>query len=161
MYSTRNVFRLRPTQDDFSGAICYGDHFYIVSELPEGELFLCSEKPSLFGGNGISKRSNAQLVSFARRNPGYNGEWEVVFINPEYRPESEGHPVNANEPVLLRHCASNQMLCNLTSSLVRSEFGVETEVVCQTKLDRKVEIPDNHWVLEMRTPTEDAGGEEK
>jgi hypothetical protein len=59
--------------------------------------------------------------------PSFYGTWIIDYIDPNYRFEKQGEPVQATDPVLIRHCQTNHYLA---SDLVpyKNDFGTEYEV---------------------------------
>eukprot|EP00054_Salpingoeca_dolichothecata_P001936 m.21248 g.21248 ORF g.21248 m.21248 type:complete len:260 (+) comp12655_c0_seq2:48-827(+) len=131
--------------------VSFGDKFHLRTEAPQGqELFLCSEKKTIFGG--ASKRSGQQTVFLIPSNEGegaYNTVWEFVPLKPETRLELDETPVPANTPVLVRHSRTGMCLAALHDVPVATEFGLEKEVTCHTHMTtHKIEGPQNVWVVE-------------
>ena len=76
--------------------------------------------------------------------------WEFVFPDHEYRLEMEGQAVRVGDPILLRNCSSNQCLATAEKHVVRTDFGVGTEIFAKTMLtSHKAEGPENVWVPKM------------
>ena len=130
----------------------FGDHFALVARDPfGGERFLFSERLSLHGG--ASTLSGKQAVSFRQLDDKipHDGLWEVVCIDPNFRLESEGQAVPANSPVVIRHVATRINLCVLEGTVVRSQLGVEAEIVCDSHLSvHRTELPENVWVFAIQ-----------
>ena len=57
----------------------------------------------------------------------YNGTWVIDYLDPNFRFEKQGEPVQANDPLLIRHCATSQYLGSDLKK-VKNEFGQEFEV---------------------------------
>lgn len=57
----------------------------------------------------------------------YNTVWKILHINPNLRNSSLGEAVNANEQVLIEHCATSQYLASDKINY-RNDFGMEFEV---------------------------------
>ncbi|KAL0476884.1 hypothetical protein AKO1_005631 [Acrasis kona] len=133
------------TQEGEENILHYGQHFRLkcVPEFHE-QLFLRSEKatPSCY-----SKVSNNQEVSVDNAI-NFSNEWRVQYLDPKFRFEMEGEPVQANTPFLMTHCASNQNLCTSVQHLVLNDFGKEIEVCCRNMLDsHNAEQNNNHWIF--------------
>lgn len=148
----RNVFTIAPSGPAMEpGAVLrYGDQFCLVAKDPFGqERHLHSERVTLYTGmSPISGKQSVSLVH-APGKPTHNDVWVVIAKNPAMRLESEGMEVPANTPLIIRHVASNLNLAMLSEHVVRSQLGVEPEIVCATILDHKVETPANVWSLVM------------
>lgn len=153
----RNVFTIAPGSGQGGmqpGApLCFADRFTLVAVDPFGhERYLHSQLAGLHGG--VSLLSGKQSVTLAHPKKSekisHDDVWEVVCIDPSIRLETEGQPVPANVPVVLRHVASNQPLAMLETHLVRSELGAEPEMACHGFYNQqKVPQPANHFVLEL------------
>lgn len=148
----RNVFTIAPAGAAMEpGAVLrYGDQFCLVAKDPFGqERHLHSERVTLY--TGMSTISGKQAVSLvhAAGKPSHNDAWVIIALNPAMRLESEGLEVPANTPLIIRHVASNVNLAVLSDHAVRSQLGVEPEVVCATILDHKVETAANVWSFVM------------
>ena len=57
----------------------------------------------------------------------YNCVWKILHPDPNMRTPSLGHPVEANLPVLIEHCATSHYLAS-DKILYRNDFGTEYEV---------------------------------
>ena len=57
----------------------------------------------------------------------YNGTWVIDYLDPNFRFEKQGEPVQANDPILIRHCSTSQYLGSDLKK-VKNEFGQEFEV---------------------------------
>jgi len=149
----RNVLTIASSGSSLEpGAIlCYGSHFSLVAKDPFGkERSLRSERMSLH--SGASLLSGKQAVSFVDSGDkkSHNDMWQVVCYDPQQRLETDGTPVPANTPLILRHVASNINLALLSDFAVRSQLGLEPEIVCHNFLNvHKAELPPNVWVLAL------------
>ena len=163
----RNVFTVVPVDASRSGPLLYGDHFRLQSAATDTELFLFTERVTLFGGNAKhAQQQQGVVLRPSAEGPGSYGAcmprasprhyrlvgtvWHVQCYDPQFRLEAEGQPVAANAPLLLVSSATNQALALTRQHYVRSEYGVEYETTCHTHLNaHKAEGPENHWVLEL------------
>ncbi len=132
--------------------IRFGDKFYIqTSSIPGGDLFLYTERLSLFGG--ATKKSGHQAVQFNTTNQGdgsYGTVWEAAHSDPRQRIEMDEEFIPADASVLLKSCSTNVCLAALKGQIVRSEYGVEFEVVCHTFITaHKAEAPTNFWTFDF------------
>ena len=57
----------------------------------------------------------------------YNTVWKVVHSNPNLRVSSLGEPIKVNDPVLIEHCATSQLLAS-DKIAYGNDYGVEYEV---------------------------------
>lgn len=152
----RTVFKIVPAdpakhQED--EPIRYGDRFRVFCSVPShGTIYLMSEKLGLH--NTPARFSRFQNV-FSRvveegTDPGNDASWEFVYRDPNFRFENEGQPVEANQPVLLRHARSGLCLCVLSKFMWRTEFGKQYEVAAHTHINsHKVESDENVLVVRM------------
>ena len=57
----------------------------------------------------------------------YNNVWIVDYLDPNFRFEKQGQPVPANEPILIRHAATNHYLA-ADLIAIKNDWGTEYEV---------------------------------
>ena len=57
----------------------------------------------------------------------FNNTWIIDYIDPNYRFEKQGTPVEVNDPILIRHLGTNHYLASDLNK-IKNEFGVEYEV---------------------------------
>ena len=57
----------------------------------------------------------------------YNCVWKILHPDPNQRNLALGHPVEANQPVLVEHCATAHYLAS-DNIQYRNDFGSEFEV---------------------------------
>ena len=57
----------------------------------------------------------------------YNCVWRILHPDPNLRNPSIGSPVEANQPVLIEHCATSHYLAS-DNIQYRNDFGSEFEV---------------------------------
>ena len=149
----RSVFTIAPRGHSMlpGQPLCFGEQFSLVATDPFGlERNLHSQRISLHGGASLISGKQSVSLAPASDKPNHDHAWEVLCIDPSYRLETEGQPVPANAPILLRHVASHQLLAVLDTHLVRSELGAEPEVVCHTFLSQyKIPLPPHHFILEL------------
>lgn len=67
-----------------------------------------------------------QEASLAIKNT-YNGSWIIDYLDPNYRFEKQGEPVEANAPILIRHCPTSHYL-GADLNKIKNDFGTEYEV---------------------------------
>ncbi|PFH36712.1 EF hand family protein [Besnoitia besnoiti] len=181
----RNVFQLcRPRQDDNFGSqtiVHFGQPVSIKMDPQLSETcpvngegsdrFLHSE---LISPTASAKISNFQQVLFCPA-PSANAEWKIFHVDPRIRFETEGSPVPANAPVVIKHARTGQMLASSPRMKYINDFGVEYEVYCKSYLrtnktqnliaeslgrttsdiDSKQQEAENNWMI--LTVTEDGG----
>ena len=75
----------------------------------------------------LSRRQEASMHSAAS----FNTVWVIDSPNPNDRLERQGEPVRAGEPLLIRHCQTQQYLASDKSSF-RNDFGNEFEVMAHS-----------------------------
>ena len=51
----------------------------------------------------------------------------IDYLDPNFRFEKQGEPVQANDPILIRHCATSHYLASDLKK-IKNEFGQENEV---------------------------------
>merc|ERR1712188_104824 len=81
-------------------------------------------------------------------NISYGAEWTIESFDPNLRMEHEGLPVNRNEPIIIKHCATGQCLGAIEKGTVRTPFGREDELGVRTYYNsHKAEMDNNYWFL--------------
>jgi hypothetical protein len=150
----RNAFVIGPNNKGAAaGAVVnFGDRFSLIAQDPFGsDRLLHSERISLHGGASLlsGKQAIKYLTSTGPEAIGLGELWEVVAVDPDTRLELAGSPVPINTPVLLKHAGTNTCVAWLSDSVVRSQLGVDPEIVCHNVLSvHKRELPPNIWILQ-------------
>ncbi|XP_072475362.1 cilia- and flagella-associated protein 161 [Notamacropus eugenii] len=152
----RNTFTVISSDGKALGKpIRYGQNFGLATTagFDDKMLYLGSDHKTLMKS---SKKSLLQEVYLTDEFT-YLTCWHAVYFDPELRIEHEGFPVPANTRTIIKHCHTNQALAANRKYSVRTYFGKECEVVCNTQLDcRKCEKPLNYWVLCTADPNDDS-----
>lgn len=126
---TRNVFTVeRYEKADIFGSdnvIRFGQKVKIQANryLYKKNLIVGSTPKSINVESSVSRHQEVSLHAF----DSFNTVWVIDSFDPNDRFEREGEPVKAGEPILLRHCHTQQYLA---SDLVveKNDFGIEYEV---------------------------------
>lgn len=131
--------------------LCYGDQFAFRSSLDKN-LYIFSDRIRL-GGMSQSKSGNSsvELVPLSENSNGnipYGAQWTIESFDPNLRMEHEGLPINRNEPIIIKHCATGQCLAAIEKGTVRTPFGRENELGVRTYYNsHKAEMDNNYWFL--------------
>lgn len=132
-------------------------------QLTEQNAFLSSspKTPSCF-----ARYSRHQEVVMTNAT-NWNTVWECVCLDPQFRMEMEGQPCNANAPLGILHCATNQYLAS-DHVKYRNDFGQEYEIFCHTfadgqrgqlgTRDKRGLGEQNRWCFVNAMPTFEDGG---
>ncbi|KFH08779.1 EF hand family protein [Toxoplasma gondii MAS] len=140
----RNVFHLcRPINDDSFGSdtvIHFGQPVTVKVDASLSQLcpvkhgnqdrYLHSEIRSPIS---LAKFSNYQQVLFCPTTSA-NTVWKIFHVDPRVRFETEGCPVPANTPIVIKHAQTDQMLASSPKVNYRNDYGVEYEVHCKSYL---------------------------
>ncbi|KAI8917130.1 hypothetical protein DFJ77DRAFT_547948 [Powellomyces hirtus] len=129
-----------------SGGLVYGAKVYIImTGVLEQPMFLASDIKSFATIAKLSKHQ-AAYTTFERD---YRSVWQIEYADPGMRPEMEGADLQANTPIILRHCKTGSCLSSDTAFTVRNDFGMEHEVACHTYKDHgsRVELDQNRWLV--------------
>ena len=126
---TRSIFVLKRAEavDVFGkdNIIRYGQKLKIeVNPYLYRKTLWLSSQP--LGPNCFSPASRLQEASVSTKES-YNGTWVIDYLDPNFRFEKQGEPVQANDPILIRHCSTSQYLGSDLKK-VKNEFGQEFEV---------------------------------
>lgn len=127
---TRSVFVIRKVEKaDMFGSddiIRYGQKVRIEVNpyLHRKPLSLSSQHLSPTVYSPVSGKQEASLTT---RDVAFNNTWIIDHIDPNYRFEKQGSPVEASDPVLIRHLATNHYLASDLNK-IKNEFGTEFEV---------------------------------
>lgn len=68
-----------------------------------------------------------QEVSLTTKDNLFNNTWIIDFLDPNFRFEKQGTPVEVNDPVLIRHLSTNAYL-SADLNKIKNDFGTEFEV---------------------------------
>lgn len=61
-------------------------------------------------------------------NESYNNIWVIEAVDPNTRLEKQGEPVRAGEPILIRHCHTQNFLAS-DCNVYKNQFGNEYEAM--------------------------------
>jgi len=159
--NSRTAFTIVPFDVSRAGStVVYGDKMYLqlANPLGSGSLYLCSLSPTL--NVPVARFSGEQKVEFLQLEsdvtPGRDCVWELISAEAESRPEDEGSPVLANSKCHIKHTPTGQCLGCLYElrKKVLSDFGVDHEITCKTKVTGKVmgefvTSAENMWTVRM------------
>jgi hypothetical protein len=76
--------------------------------------------------NVFSPISRFQECSMNAKNS-YAGTWVIDHIDPNFRYENQGKPVEVADPILIRHASTSHYLAS-DNVLIQNDFGKEYEV---------------------------------
>lgn len=144
----RNSFELVKLDQNTDNILRYGDKFALKSVLNEN-LFIFADQIRL-GGTSKSRSSISPVdaVPMESGKISFGAYWIVESFDPMLRMEHEGLPVTKNEPVILKHCATGQRLAVIEKGGVRTPFGKENELGCNTYYNsHKAEMDNNYWLF--------------
>lgn len=130
---TRNVFQvMRVEKADIFGSdnvIRFGQKVKIqASEHLYKKCLMVGSTP--YSMNIFSSVSRLQEASLHACDS-YNTQWVIDSFDPNDRFERQGEPVKAGEPILLRHCHTQQYLAS-DCVVEKNDFGQEYEVSCHS-----------------------------
>jgi hypothetical protein len=154
----RNTFVVLPhgVKDPSVGAgnldgqpVRFGDKVILASQMSPAHVVYSVQQSAA----SFSRYSHHQEVFLSPDASKYGAAWQFVFADPAYRLEFEGEGVRANGPVMLRHCATGQLLAGL-SVPYPNQFGRENEVAaCVLKDVHKKETKEHVWTIVMAPPS--------
>lgn len=127
---SRSIFVIKKAEkSDIFGSdeiIRYGQKVFIEvnPHLHRKSLFLSSVAlcPTVY-----SPVSGKQEASLSTKENTYNNTWIIDYIDPNYRFEKQGSPVECNDPILIRHVSTNHYLASDLNK-IKNDFGQEFEV---------------------------------
>ena len=68
-----------------------------------------------------------QEASISSKDSIYNNSWVIDYLDPNYRFDKQGSPVEVNDPILIRHISTNHYLASDLNK-IKNDFGTEYEV---------------------------------
>ena len=71
--------------------------------------------------------SGKQEASLTSKENALNNTWIIDYIDPNFRFEKQGSPVEVNDPILIRHVGTNHYLAS-DNNKIKNDFGQEFEV---------------------------------
>jgi len=75
--------------------------------------------------------SQKQEASLTTKDVPINSTWVIDYIDPNFRFEKQGSPVEVNDPILIRHLGTNHYLAT-DFNKIKNDFGVEYETLVQS-----------------------------
>lgn len=126
---TRSVFGIERVEkaDQFGtdSLIRYGQKVRIVGNphCHSKKLAVGSMPHGPAAHSPISRNQEASMHC----HDSYNNVWVVDHCDPNCRFEMQGEPIKASEPILIRHCQTQQYLAGDSKSF-KNDFGTEFEV---------------------------------
>ncbi|XP_046399441.1 cilia- and flagella-associated protein 161-like isoform X2 [Ischnura elegans] len=144
----RNTFIICSTGDGEKDGqpVLYGESFHLrPAATRDGEELLVQSKFGLLSNKlGRSGEPSLQLSSVKN----VDTKWHCVFIDPNYRFETNGSPVLPNQKLIICHSSSNRRLAVEDQFWNKNLFGLESEVSVHTMLDpRRLEKGNNIWMI--------------
>ena len=79
------------------------------------------------GPNFYSPVTQNQEASITTKDVAFNNTWVIDLLDPNFRFEKQGTPVECNDPVLIRHVGTNKYLSSDLNK-IKNQFGTEYEV---------------------------------
>lgn len=134
--------------------LCFGDSFYLCTNpslrcdprtmMLRPALYLTSRKKGLNSG-----LSGKQGTTFTMQKT-TDARWKVEPLDQRRKVVFEGKPVPANEPVLLRHVNSNQLLACSAECMEGGEKGGDFSLIAHsfsnsTARTANAVSAENHW----------------
>ncbi|KAF4751015.1 hypothetical protein FOZ62_019328, partial [Perkinsus olseni] len=124
----RNVFAVELVNSDDKNAeepVRYGDEVRLRLRgfVPDSDCYLYSEMVSALAA---SKCSRKQEVG-ALEKPAGNTRWQILHPDGKMRFETEGEPIKADQPVVIKHLSSGSYLASDKIKQMNI-FGAENEV---------------------------------
>jgi hypothetical protein len=154
--------RVYPHQDN---VLHYGQRFRLRVHPALGLSEAAYLKSCTKNAVNYSRVSKAQEVCMSSK-PDFMTVWEVQFLDPQYRLEMEGMPVQTNVPILINHCGTNCFLGSDTFTF-NNDYGKEYEVFCKTCndntkgqlgcRDKRLAGEQNRWCFVTAPPSESDG----
>ena len=77
--------------------------------------------------NSYSSVTRNQEAFLTTKDVAFNNSWIIDSIDPNFRFEKQGTPVECNDPILIRHVATNHYLSS-DMNKIKNDFGTEYEV---------------------------------
>lgn len=65
----------------------------------------------------------------------FNNTWIIDYLDPNFRFEKQGSPVECNDPILIRHVATNHYLAS-DFNKIANDFGTEFEVTVHSYMSK-------------------------
>jgi hypothetical protein len=127
---SRSIFLIKKVeQSDIFGSdeiIRYGQKVRIEVNpyLHRKTLYLSSTPLSPTVYSPVSSKQEASLTT---KNVPINSTWVIDYLDPNFRFEKQGSPVEVNDPILIRHLGTNHYLASDFNKL-KNDFGQEYEV---------------------------------
>jgi len=87
-------------------------------------LYLSSQPLSPTVYSPVTHKQEASLTT---KDVPINSTWIIDYLDPNFRFEKQGSPVEVNDPILIRHLGTNHYLASDLNKL-KNDFGSEYEV---------------------------------
>jgi dolichyl-phosphate-mannose--protein O-mannosyl transferase len=71
--------------------------------------------------------TSQQEASLTTKDNAFNNTWVIDYLDPNFRFEKQGTPIECNDPILIRHVSTNHYLASDLNK-IKNDFGVEYEV---------------------------------
>jgi len=135
---TRSVFVIKRAEEvDIFGSdniIRYGQKVKIEANpyVFRKTLFVSSTPlgPQVY--SPVTRHQEASMHTKAS----YNGTWIIDSVDPTFRFETQGEPVKASDPILIRHCPTQHYLAS-DNKRYANDFGGENEVCTHSFAQQK------------------------
>jgi len=151
--------RVYPHQDN---VLHYGQRFRLRVHPAMGLDEAAYLKSCTKNAVNYSRVSKSQEVCISSKAD-FMTVWEVQFLDPQYRLEMEGMPVQSNVPILINHCGTNCLLGS-DAFTFNNDFGKEYEVFCKSCndnmkgqlgcRDKRLTGEQNRWCFVTAPPSE-------
>ncbi|KAF4656364.1 hypothetical protein FOZ61_007014 [Perkinsus olseni] len=123
----RNVFavELVNTDDNAEEPVRYGDEvrLRLRSFVPDSDCYLYSEMVSALAASKCSRKQEVGALD----KPAGNTRWQILHPDGKMRFETEGEPIKADQPVVIKHLSSGSYLASDKIKQMNI-FGAENEV---------------------------------
>ena len=123
---SRSIFVIKKVDKSEGDLIRYGDKVKIEVNpyLNRKTLWLSSQPitPTVY-----SPVTSQHEVSVTSKDSALNNTWVIDYLDPNFRLEKQGSPIECNDPVLIRHVGTNHFLASDLNRL-QNDFGTEYEV---------------------------------
>jgi hypothetical protein len=127
---SRSIFVIKKVEkSDIFGSdeiIRYGQKVRIEvnPHLHRKTLYLSSQPLSPTVYSPVTHKQEASLTT---KDVPINSTWIIDYLDPNFRFEKQGSPVEVNDPILIRHLGTNHYLASDLNKL-KNDFGSEYEV---------------------------------
>ncbi|KAF4688733.1 hypothetical protein FOZ60_002475 [Perkinsus olseni] len=124
----RNVFAVELVNSDDKNAeepVRYGDEVRLRLRgfIPDSDCYLYSEMVSALAASKCSRKQEVGALD----KPAGNTRWQILHPDGKMRFETEGEPIKADQPVVIKHLSSGSYLASDKIKQMNI-FGAENEV---------------------------------